>query len=356
MRTTLFAATLLLFVTAAHAQEPIAPPFAWSLLGTFPVDGESAAPLNGVSAVQLQYGLDSQWPSEDDILRSVDLRLTRGEDEDVPGIVAIAPRLEEVRFITDFPLDEGVEYTLHIDLLNSALAPDTEDITHTIVFTTGNRFDEAPPAFSGLQRLAVTELEDPVTSCCPATEAYCESQQEPDCTWCWIADFGYLPAVELTFRSVDDEFGPKPVAYLVYQLASENEEPDIPLTVVRFDDAGDQLLRLVPHTPAPWCYYIQSVDIWGQTDANQSILCATEEDLVPIERSEVPPEDRSMCAEQEVEPDAGVPDAGVPDMGMSPDIGPDQPESPDAVAPGDDGCTCHSAGVTRGPWRWLSRR
>jgi hypothetical protein len=320
------------------------------------------APLNGVTAIQLQYDLGPVWPDDDAVTLAVRLRLTRGDDETVDGVMAIDRDLRQVRHVTEFPLDEGVTYTLHVELLNAEINPPSPNESHLITYTTGNRFDEAPPAFSGLQELGVTEFPRAVQECCDATAEYCLGQPEP-CEWCWIVDWEYVPQVNLTFRSVDDEFGAEPIAYVVYKLDGPDDTPGEPRLVLRYTRAEQQTIHLVPGDPGPWCYTIQAVDIWGRTDGNGTVLCGTIEDLMPIERREVPPEDRSNC--EGPGEDTGGGDVGhdvAVDRNAGPDTGEDGPlgdtgvETPQADAPVDGECSCQTPASETSTWRWFLRR
>lgn len=358
-------ALALLVPSAVAAQEPTPPPVPWYVMDTFPADGATDAPINGVTAVRLGFGLESVWPDDEVIRETVFLRLTRGDDEEVEGAMTIARDVGEVRYVTSFPLAEGIEFTLHIELKNSIFGNVSADETFEVSFTTGDGLDEAAPAFSGLQSLGVTEHARAVQDCCPATEAYCAGQPFDDCEWCWTVDWSYLPQIDLTFRAVDDEFGADAVAYLVYRVDGPEAAPDGPPQVVRrYDGAGEEVLHLVVDDPGPWCYTMQAMDIWGRTDGNTTVLCGDVDDLVPIDRLEVPAEDRSNCQGEEgdPEPDVGV-DMGTDtggDVAVGNDTGTDagtdaETQSPTAEAPKDSGCGCETP-ARSASWRWLLRR
>ncbi len=373
------------WIAPTHACSP--PLTGWLVDGTFPQDGEEDAPINGVIAVRLQYVEDfSQgYPSEEVILRTVGASLTRGEGEVVEGSLEVYRDLREVRFVTDFPLDEGITYTLELELRHSLLDGDNQlpDETQTFQFTTQDGLDVAPPAFSGLQSLVLTDSEQAVRECCetPPDECLCGF-----CQWCWTVDWSYPFAAELRFRSVEDEFGSDSITYAVYQLEGPEDTEGELRTIARYRRAEEQLFRFVlpEESQGPWCYRVQAFDVFGRSDNNNTVLCVGEDDFVPRERSEVPPPDYSGCleppepavepvAEPMVEPAAEPEDTPAP-VG-EPQAEPDAPEpelAPTAEPPepdqepntnvslddanADDGCGCSTpAAPTPLPWgaAWL---
>jgi hypothetical protein len=356
----LVALACLLPATAMAQQDEPAPPLqAWTVLATYPFDGTLDAPLNGVQTVTLAFGSEPQWPEDEVIAETVVLRLTRAEDEEVEGTFAIHRDVSEVSFETAFPLAEGIEYTLHVELKNSFWG--SGDETYTAVFTTGNRFDEAQPAFSGLQSLGVTEHAEAVNECCEANEEQCGGLPRDRCQWCWIVDWNYLPQVDLNFRAVDDEFGYQSLKYLIYRLDGPDSLPEGPPQVIRREQmAGDQVVHLVNRDPGPWCYLVRAVDVWGRDDGNTTVLCGSVEDIVPIDRLEVPPEDRSFCADQGGEPEEDVGGNNGADVGndlaVGEDVGSgDDVANPIAEQPEDSGCGCETP-TRSASWRWLLRR
>ena len=363
MRKSWFVSLLVCLVPATSwsQEEPVPPPVPWYIIDTFPADGMEDAPLNGVEAVRLGFGLSSQWPPDELVSDTVALRLTRAQDEEVEGVMTIEPDLGEVRYETTFPLAEGIEYTLHIELKNSRFEVPGEDETYEVRFTTADRFDEAPPAFSGLQSLGVTEYAEAVRACCPARDDFCVGRPTDLCEWCWIVDWEYRPQIDLSFRAVDDEFGPESIAYLIYRVEGPDAAPEGPPQIVeRYGQAGDQVLHLVTQDDGPWCYHVRAVDVWGRDDGNSTALCGDATDLVPIDRLEVPPEDRSNCADQGADPDADVggdaPDAGANDVAdETPEAGMADAAEQVAARPDDEGCGCHTAPPSA-PFRWLLRR
>ncbi len=351
---------LLVPVTAVAQDEPAPPISAWEVLDTFPFDRMEDAPLNGIATVRLR--LWSGWPEDEQVRETVALRLTRADDEEVDGTLGIRRDLGEVFFETAFPLAEGIEYTLHIELNNSLLGGGGVDETYQVQFTTGNRFDEAPPAFSGLQSLTVTELARAVNECCPANEEYCGGLPPARCQWCWIVDWEYVPQLELHFRAVEDEFGARSLRYLVYRVAGPDAPAEgAPRMVGRYDEAGDKTVTLTEPDPGPWCYHVQAVDVWDRPDGNTTVVCGNIDDLVAIDRLEVPPEDRSFCVDEGGEPgeDVGQDVPGDGDVAVGDDVGRDvgaEDEGPATVTnPPDSGCGCETPAQTLS-WRWMFRR
>jgi len=377
LRSAVALATTLIVSAAsvAAAQDCALPSQGWHLLELLPADGDEAAPINGVITARVVFvdaAGESSWPEPGIIERSVSVRLSRDGDEVVEGELVADPAAGELRFVAGRPLAEGITYTFRIDLDNASLEPEREfvDEVGEVVFTTGANFDEAPPAFSGLQDVRMTQHAVAVEDCCEATQAYCETQCGSPCDWCWPVDFAYAPAAELTFRSLDDEFGPQTVSYVVYRLDDEFAEAGEPLEVLRFGEAGAQTHRLLltRGDEGPYCFVVQAHDAFGRKDANDSVVCRSIEDIVPIEAQEVPEPDRSLCAEGEG-PDAGMDAGSVDDAGGSEDVGdedggagvvPDLPDENEEEAPqivsapvGDgDGCGCQTPAKPTGEMPW----
>ncbi len=363
------AAGLAASLVAPGLAEACSPPLSgWFFIDTVPADGDVDAPINGVVAVRVAFSDPSdalRFPSEDEIERSVRLTLTRDGDEIIPGDLEVDQELGELRFVAARPLAEGITFTLRVELLNSALNLEGDSINEdrSISFTTGDRFDEAPPAFSGLQSVELTQHALPVKDCCPAPEEFCVSMCSSPCDWCWTVDFDYAPQADLTFRAVDDEFGPRSISYLIYKLDSPDAEPTGPPIVRRFDAPGAQTLHLTfpLDAPGPFCFLARAVDIYGRRDGNDSVLCRTLDELRPIAAVEVPEPDRSQCAETpdldagmepdaDDQPDASDPDSGVvgePDASVDPDE-PDDEDAPVVNAPGAGQCGCTTPTTRRG--------
>jgi hypothetical protein len=258
-----------------------------------------------------------------------------------------------------------------IEFDNASLEPEREfvDEVGRAVFTTGALFDEAPPAFSGLQSLRMTQHPAAVEECCLATEEFCEGQCGSPCDWCWPVDYLYGPVAELTFGVVDDEFGPQNISYTVHRLEDEFSEPGRPLEVLRYTESGTETHRLLltPGDEGPYCFVVQAHDAFGRVSDNTPVVCKSAEDIEPIEALEVPEPDRSFCLEGDTL-DAGMGDGGDNDVGVDSDLGsedegggvvPDLPEeneeAPQVVTvprDGGDNCGCHTPTRPSGGAHW----
>jgi MYXO-CTERM domain-containing protein len=253
---------------------------------------------------------------------------------------------------------EGIEYTVHIEFLNSTWGyPDTLD---TVSFTTGDRFDEAGPAFSGLQRVGLSEQAEAVQDCCESTDDYCLGMCGP-CQWCWTTGWEYLPLAQLSFRAVEDEFGPSSVRYAIYELDSLDGDLGEPKLIVSPETAGEQNINLVVDGAGPHCFAVRAHDAYGRWDSNSTVMCVGSDEKVPVTRLDVPPPDRQYCAETQGD-DAGV-DTGVSDVGV--DSGEDAAPNEDTADAGDagpteistgssdDGCGCTVGSTAAAPWSLL---
>lgn len=320
-------ATLLVSSSWAVACEP---PFtAWFLNGSFPADGDDAAPINGVIAVDLQYvdSFSGMFPTEEVFAETVQLEVLRGGTEPVPGLWVYEPRWQRALFVGDRPFAEGVAYTVEVGFLNSQLGPQgLDDMETSFTFTTGNRQDEVAPAFSGLQSFTLGEREDAVSECCPSDPEACIGMCGA-CEWCWTVGWRYRAKAQLSFRPVEDEFGRSTIAYAVYRLDGASSGPPAidaePVSVVK-DVRNDELrleFLLEEGDAGPFCYFVRAHDLFGRVDANTNVLCRTREELVPVPRSDVPAPDRTGCFDNTDE-DAGLDsgeDAGE-DAGQDEDV------------------------------------
>jgi len=333
--TTLLASSSILFACE--------PPFtAWFLNGSFPGDGDEAAPINGVIAVDLQYvdSFSGTFPGEEVFAQTVELEVLRGGTESVPGLWVYEPRWQRALFVADRPFAEGVAYTVEVGFLNSQLGPQgLDDMQTSFTFTTGNQQDEVAPAFSGLQSFTLGEQEDAVSECCPSDPEMCIGMCGA-CEWCWTVGWSYRPKAQLSFRPVEDEFGRSTIAYAVYRLdGASSGLPAIdaePLSVVK-DVRNDEIrleFLLEEDDAGPFCYFVRAHDLFGRVDANTNVLCRTREELVPVPRSDVLAPDRTGCIDNTDE-DAGM-DSG-PDAGE--DVGGDEDTDGadvEADSPGED--------------------
>ena len=359
-------------VGAAERAQACEPPFTGWFVDDVVFAGESAAPVNGAVAVRLQYveGYTSaaSWPDEETVRETVSLELTRDGDEVVEGQLVIDRISREARFVADRLLAEGITYTLRVTLRNSLFEDGTGDYEESYAFTTGDGLDEAPPAFSGLQTLEVTEHAQAVQACCEAPEEQCPCS--PSCQWCWTVDWEYRPKVRLTWRPVEDEYGYQTVNYLLYALDDADAEPGPePDLVFRGDERDTIALVMRPDDPAPWCFMMVAQDIYGRVVQSGTVLCGDQDDLVPIEREAIPQPDRSGCIDSgdDVGADTGADTGGGADTATS--GGDDTGEgAADASGDGggvgdattevmtgdaDDGCGCEVAAPGRAwPWWW----
>lgn len=339
----------------AEACEP--PVTMWSVPRVFPTPGGLDAPLNGRVVVGLEF-LDAssaaEWPEQSVVEETVNVWLTR-EQEVVEGALTFDRVLHEVAFTADLPMAEGIEYTVHIELLNSYW--DSTDSLDTATFTTGDRFDEAPPAFSGLQSVLLTERSLAVQECCPSTEEYCLGSCG-ECVWCWTTDWQYLPIAQLSYRAADDEFGPRSLRYAVYELGSPDDALGEPVFVDSPDAAGTRTISLDVEGPGPYCFAVRAHDAYGRWDGNTTVTCVDADARVPIARLEIPEPDRQFCAELPSE-DVGVDahDSGtdlsevgnpIADAGTNADA--DAGPAPIQTSSSDDGCGCSTQSEGRGSW------
>ena len=341
----------------------VPPLLGWQFQEVIPADGAMDAPINGV-VVARRYN-DSGWPDEETVRQTVVPTLFRGADEPVEGTIEVDVILEEVRFVAARPLAEGVAYTFQLELLNEQLPSGGFNEVITTTFTTGNLFDEAPPAFSGIQDLSMTQTPQSVRECCEPSQEFCETSPGRFCEWCWIVDWAYPPTAEISFRAGEDEFGANTASYLLYRVEGPEDTEGELLRVLRVQAAGERVAQVVfdADDPGPFCFLMEAVDIYGRSTNNGAVLCRTLEDIVPVEAREVPPEDRSNCADfNQPEPDAGMDadddddpdvsdDEDGDDAGVEPDV-PGEDEDPQLNSPsGDDGCGCHTpASPAGGSW------
>lgn len=359
---------------SARPAEACSPPLlGWHFIEFVPAQDEVAAPINGVVTARVAFvdpfGVET-WPTEDEIARSVRVRLTRDGDEVVEGELIADEALQELRFVAERPLAEGITYTFEVALDNTSLdlPGDFVDETRRVSFTTGDRFDEAPPPFSGLQSVSMSQHPVAVRACCEATEDFCTSQCVAPCDWCWPVDYQYGPQAELSFRAVEDEFGTRTVSYAVFRLEDELAEPGAPVVIRRFDEVGPQVVRFAyaVEDRGPFCFMVRAFDVYGRQDANNTVICKTLDDIVPIEALEVPEPDRTFCLDDPDPEDAGIDAQDMGDAGVTPDA---QAPEPDAVAPdapdenedeapqvvstppggGDGGCLCQTPSVPSAP-------
>jgi hypothetical protein len=302
----------------------------WYLQGTWPANGAQAAPINGAISVWLGFS-GGAWPDEDTARQTLDLTLTRDGDERVEGDFFLDPDTQRARFVSLFPLAEGITYTLRVTLRNDLFDADFGlEESFVASFTTGDLLEEeVNPAFSGLQTISLAQSPQARYACCESRPELCDSCG--NCDWCWVDDWSYPPSVTLTWLAPQRDDGPAPLTWLLYRYDS----PDAPqgALVGRFlaSDEVERALTLVqpPGDQGPWCYLLRTVDVYGRQDNNQRLLCADLDDLTPASPREVPPEDRSGCLG--AEPDMGLPDASDPDA--------DDVDAPDAapdLAPGED--------------------
>lgn len=347
----------------AHACDPEVIEEGWTLVNTFPADGDDAAPINGVVTARLNFAVHSlRWPNEEQEPNSLEMVLLRGADELVEGQVELRADLKEARFISERPLAEGVSYTLRLTLKNSEVGARGPDQVVEVSFTTGNLFDESPPAFSGIQSMRLTQTDSPIKECCEGRERYCEGTCSNPCQWCWIAGWNYLPLVQLDFNAGEDEFGAQTVVYTVHRLDGPDAElPEEPLALIRPGEAALQEFGRAfdVEDEGPFCFDVVAHDAFGR-QSRAGARCVTLDDLEPIEAVEVPPEDRSECADQDdnEEMDAGLtPDAGTSDddAGSSPDAQDEDASEQQVVTPdsNDSGCATLSAPTRSRPWGWL---
>lgn len=367
----LAALSLWALLAAAPAWACSPPLEGWLLGEVWPSDGMEAVPVNGVISVDLTW-TQGEWPADEVIREQVQLELTRDGDEVVEGDYVIDRELGRVRFVSMFPLAEGIAYHLRVSLDNSEQGTGVE--VFDLGFTTGDVLeDEFAPAFSGLQGLALTEYERTVYECCVSRDELCDTCGS--CSWCWQVDWAYPPQTRLEWREAARPQGASPLRFAVYRYDSQDAERGELVHVAQGVGDTGVSLRLVQADgdQGPWCYLVEAVNVYGQRDGNQSVRCVTLDQLTPVERREVPTPDLSGCRDEEVEPDMGLPDVVDADADMEPgaDLGgpdaedatPDAPQGEDGeltvdISPGggDDGCSCQSPARPLGgaPWGALA--
>jgi MYXO-CTERM domain-containing protein len=336
---------------AAACSPPIT---AWFVQDSFPASDAEGAPINGVIAVYLDFVTqDSGSPLPEAAIfeQTVRAEVLRGGEEEVPGTWLYEPELGRMRFIADRDFAEGVSYTVEVTLLNTLL-PDAnyDDEVQRFSFTTGAALDEAPPAFSGLQTIGLTEEPRAESACCASVEEACSCGS---CQWCWTVGWRYERRILLSFPTVEDEFGRGSVDYAIVRVDGPGGENPRRVGVIR--DANDTVNLRLPLSDAegsgPYCFQAQALDVFGREAAPTAVRCVEDADLVPVERREVPEPDRSFCLDEDT--DAGTfqdtgpqdEDTGTPGEDAAvPDAAPDEPdaETPNVITTGksDDGCGC----------------